>query len=71
MRVVVMGAGGYVGSRLVPALLAQGHDVVATFTDVDERPRFWWADQVEAVPMQVLDRGSARGPPRARTPSST
>jgi uncharacterized protein YbjT (DUF2867 family) len=55
-----MGAGGYVGSRLVPALLARGHDVVATFTDGASAGRFWWADQVEVVTMQVLDRASAR-----------
>lgn len=60
MRVVVMGAGGYIGSRLVPALLAEGHDVVATFTDVSRAPRFWWADRVEAVQLQVLDRESVR-----------
>lgn len=60
MRVVVMGAGGYVGSRLVPALLAEGHDVVATFTDVTSASRFWWAERVEPVQMQVLDRGSVR-----------
>ncbi|QGN58260.1 NAD(P)H-binding protein [Nostocoides sp. HKS02] len=60
MRVVVMGGGGYIGSRLVPALLAEGHDVVATFTDVTSASRFWWADRVEAVTMQVLDRDSAR-----------
>jgi uncharacterized protein YbjT (DUF2867 family) len=60
MRVVVMGAGGYIGSRLVPGLLAEGHDVVATFTDVARASRFWWAERVEAVQMQVLDRGSVR-----------
>ena len=30
MRVAVVGASGYVGSRLVPELLRRGHDVVAT-----------------------------------------
>lgn len=60
MRVVVMGAGGYVGSRLVPALLAEGHEVVATFTERASAARFWWADRVEVVEMDVLDRASAR-----------
>ena len=60
MRVVVMGAGGYVGSRLVPELLYAGHDVVATFTDVTSASRFWWSDRVRAVPMEVLDRESVR-----------
>lgn len=60
MRVVVMGAGGYVGSRLVPALLGQGHQVVATFTNPGTASRFWWADRVEVVAMDVLDRASVR-----------
>ena len=30
MKVAVVGASGYVGSRLVPELLRRGHDVVAT-----------------------------------------
>jgi uncharacterized protein YbjT (DUF2867 family) len=60
VRVVVMGAGGYVGSRLVPALLAEGHEVVATFTDAGSAGRFWWSDRVEVVEMDVLDRASVR-----------
>lgn len=60
MRVVVMGAGGYVGSRLVPALLAEGHAVTATFTDTSSAGRFWWSDQVDVVEMDVLDRPAVR-----------
>ncbi|WP_457253909.1 NAD(P)H-binding protein [Pedococcus sp. P5_B7] len=60
MRVVVMGAGGYVGSRLVPALLAAGHDVTATFTRAASAGRFWWAEQVDVVEVDVLDRPTAR-----------
>ncbi|WP_406829634.1 NAD(P)H-binding protein [Pedococcus sp. KACC 23699] len=60
VRVVVTGAGGYIGSRLVPALLAAGHDVTATFTRAASAQRFWWADQVRVVEMDVLDRASAR-----------
>jgi uncharacterized protein YbjT (DUF2867 family) len=55
-----MGAGGYVGSRLVPALLAAGHEVTATFTDASSAARFWWFDQVDVVQMDVLDRPSVR-----------
>ena len=60
MRVVVIGAGGYVGSRLVPALLAQGHAVTATFTDASSAGRFWWSDEVDVVEVDVLDRPSVR-----------
>jgi uncharacterized protein YbjT (DUF2867 family) len=60
VRVVVTGAGGYVGSRLVPALLEAGHDVTATFTDPASAARFWWADRVRVVGMDVLDRVSVR-----------
>jgi uncharacterized protein YbjT (DUF2867 family) len=55
-----MGAGGYVGSRLVPALLEQGHTVRATFTDPRSASRFWWGDRVDVVGLDVRDRESAR-----------
>jgi uncharacterized protein YbjT (DUF2867 family) len=55
-----MGAGGYVGSRLVPALLEAGHDVTATFTRAASATRFWWADDVTVVEVDVLDRPRVR-----------
>jgi uncharacterized protein YbjT (DUF2867 family) len=55
-----MGAGGYVGSRLVPALLAQGHAVTATFTDATSAGRFWWSDRADVVELDVLDRPTVR-----------
>ena len=55
-----MGAGGYLGSRLVPALLAVGHDVTATFTRAASAGRFWWADRVHVVEADVLDRPAVR-----------
>ena len=60
MRVTVMGAGGYVGSRLVPVLLADGHDVTATFTDPARARRFPWVDEVRVVGLDVADRAAAR-----------
>lgn len=55
MRVLVTGATGYVGSRLVPSLLAAGHDVVATARDTDALERFAWADRVERRFLDVED----------------
>ena len=54
MKILVTGATGYVGGRLVPRLLADGHDVRTTTSDL-ERQQPWWADQVETVVMDALD----------------
>lgn len=45
MRVLVAGASGYVGSRLVPEFLERGHEVVATHTR-DPHPDFPWTREV-------------------------
>ena len=54
VRVVVTGAAGYVGSRLVPELLRRGHTVVATRTGADP-PAVSWAERVEWRRMDVLN----------------
>ena len=54
-EVLVTGATGYVGSRLIPRLLREGHTVRAAVTDLDKVRDRWWADQVELVRMDVLD----------------
>lgn len=55
MRVLVTGATGYVGSRLVPRLLAAGHDVVVGARDPEAIDRFAWADRVERRRFDVED----------------
>ncbi|MDV7999955.1 NAD(P)H-binding protein [Rhodococcus sp. IEGM 1408] len=55
MTVLVVGSGGYVGSRLVPALLDRGHRVRAGFTDPGRASGFEWAGRVRPVRCDVLD----------------
>ena len=54
MKILVTGATGYVGGRLVPLLLERGHAVRTTTTNPDREPP-WWGDRVETVVMDVLD----------------
>jgi uncharacterized protein YbjT (DUF2867 family) len=55
MRVLVLGATGYVGSRLVPHLLEHGHDVVAASSSPPRPDRFGWDDRVHAIRCDVTD----------------
>ena len=58
MRALVIGATGYIGGRLVPELLARGHEVVCgarTPQKLDGRP---WRDAVEVARVDVDDRDS-------------
>lgn len=55
MKVAVAGATGYIGGRLVPRLLAEGHEVICLVRKpgkIDGRP---WRDQVEVRYGDVLD----------------
>ena len=55
MRVLVTGSTGYVGSRLVRALLTAGHDVVATARHPEHLADFPWFDEVDIAPLDVLE----------------
>jgi uncharacterized protein YbjT (DUF2867 family) len=60
VRTLVTGATGYVGSRLVTALLSEGHDVVAATRNADKLSRFGWHDRVTGVELDAGDESSAR-----------
>jgi uncharacterized protein YbjT (DUF2867 family) len=58
VRILVTGATGYIGGRLVPALLAAGHDVRCLARDPDKLSQDPWRDRVEVVRGDVLDAES-------------
>ncbi|MCB0941512.1 MAG: NAD(P)H-binding protein [Mycobacterium sp.] len=58
MRILVTGATGYVGSRLVAELIETGHDVVAATRDPSKLGRFGWCDRVQPVYLDADDPSS-------------
>lgn len=62
MRILVTGATGYVGSRLVAALLDvhQVHDVLAASRNPPRLKRFGWFDEVTPVSLDASDEVSAQ-----------
>lgn len=60
MRILVTGATGYVGSRLVTALLADRHHVVTATRNPERLGRLGWFDDVASATLDVSDPASAR-----------
>ena len=55
MRILVTGATGYIGGRLVPRLLAAGHEVTCVARRPEKLDDLPWRDDVEVVEGDVLD----------------
>ncbi|HVN50439.1 MAG TPA: NAD(P)H-binding protein, partial [Acidimicrobiales bacterium] len=55
MKVLVMGATGYIGGRLAPRLLEAGHTVRCLTRQPDRFAGVPWTDRVEVVPGNALD----------------
>lgn len=58
MRVLVIGASGYIGSRAIPVLLSASHEVIAAVRTPAKLDRFWWRERVCVRPLDVLDQQS-------------
>ncbi|GAB3140489.1 SDR family oxidoreductase [Marisediminicola antarctica] len=58
MRILVTGATGYIGGRLVPKLLEAGHEVRVLVRDTAKMRDVPWADQVEIVKGDLGDPAS-------------
>src|SRR3954454_6713103 len=58
MRALVTGATGYIGGRLVPRLLDNGHTVRAMTRSADRLSGVPWRDSVEIAEADALDRAS-------------
>jgi uncharacterized protein YbjT (DUF2867 family) len=60
MKILVTGATGYIGGRLVPRLLDSGHEVRCMVRNPQKLSLYPWRDQVEVVAGDVLDERSVK-----------
>jgi len=69
MKVFVVGASGAIGTRLVPQLLARGHEVVGTATSL-ERTEAVRALGAQSLVLDALDEDAVRRAVRAARPDA-
>jgi uncharacterized protein YbjT (DUF2867 family) len=60
VRILVTGATGYVGSRLITQLLSEGHEIVAASRNPDRLADFGWYSDVTGVTLDAHDPASTR-----------
>jgi nucleoside-diphosphate-sugar epimerase len=70
MRVFVAGASGAIGTRLVPQLIARGHEVTGTFTSSPEKAERIRGLGAGAVPLDLLDATAVRAAVLAAKPDA-
>ncbi len=58
MKVAVIGSTGYVGGRLIPELLAAGHEVRCVARNPDRLAGIDWRSDVDVKAADVLDQAS-------------
>jgi 2-alkyl-3-oxoalkanoate reductase len=69
MRVLLVGASGAIGTRLVPQLIERGHVVIGTHRSPDHADRIR-ALGAEPVQLDLLDRPAVRATVRAAAPAA-
>ena len=60
MDCVVLGATGYLGTRLIPQLLSAGHEVRVLARNPAKLDAVAWRDQVEILQGDVIDTTTVR-----------
>lgn len=65
VRCLVLGATGYIGTRLVERLLAEGHTVRCLVRDAQRVQASGWADRVEVIVGDVMDPADGAAVDRA------
>ncbi len=60
-KVLVTGATGYIGGRLVPLLIESGFEVRCLSRDPSKLDGIWWRDRVEVAQGDLLDASSLQG----------